>query len=88
MADVGTFYGLGIAVIFIGVLVVLIAIILISVSGTKGEGKVRGGGVVMIGPIPIIFGTNKKSLKTAMLLSLALTTLAVVAMAVYYFLFR
>jgi uncharacterized protein (TIGR00304 family) len=88
LADAGTLYGLGIAVIFIGVLVVLIAIILISVSGAKGEGKVRGGGVVMIGPIPIIFGTDRKSLKTVMLLSLALTILAIVAMAVYYFLFR
>ena len=28
------------------------------------KGKVQGAGVIMIGPIPIIFGTDKKSVKT------------------------
>jgi uncharacterized protein (TIGR00304 family) len=88
VVDAGTLYALGIALIFIGVLVIIVAIVLISVSGAKGEGRVRGGGVIMIGPIPVIFGTDKKSLKTVVLLSLALTVLAIVAMTVYYLLFR
>jgi uncharacterized protein (TIGR00304 family) len=86
--NAGTLYALGIALILIGVLVIIVAIVLISVRGTKGEGRVRGGGVIMIGPIPIIFGTDKKSLKTVVLLSVALTVLAIVAMTVYYLLFR
>jgi uncharacterized protein (TIGR00304 family) len=84
----GTLYALGIALIFIGVLVIIVAIALMSVGGAKGEGRARGGGVIMIGPIPIIFGTDRKSLKTVVLLSLALTVLAIVAMTVYYLLFR
>jgi uncharacterized protein (TIGR00304 family) len=88
VVDAGTLYASGIALIFIGVLVIIVAIVLISVSGAKGEGRARGGGVVMVGPIPIIFGTDKKSLKTVLLLSLALTVLAIVAMTVYYLLFR
>jgi uncharacterized protein (TIGR00304 family) len=88
LADAATLYGLGVAVILIGVLVVIVAIIFISISGVKGGGKVRGGGVVMIGPIPIIFGTDKKSLKTVMLLSLVIMVVAIAVMAVYYFLFR
>jgi uncharacterized protein (TIGR00304 family) len=86
--DAGILYALGIALILIGVLIIIVAIVLISVSGAKGEGKVRGGAVVMIGPIPIIFGTDKKSLKTVVLLSFALTVLSIVAVTIYYLLFR
>ena len=88
LLNAGTLYALGIALIFIGVLVIIVAIVMISVRGAKGEGRVRGGGVIMIGPIPIIFGTDRKSLKTVVLLSLVLTVLAIVAMTVYYLLFR
>lgn len=87
MTDAGVLYVLGIALVFVGVLIVIAAIILVSVSGAK-EGKVKAGGAVIIGPVPIIFGTDKKSLRTVLLLSLALTVLLVVAMVVYYLLFR
>jgi uncharacterized protein (TIGR00304 family) len=80
-----TLYALGIALIFIGVLIIIIAVVLLSVSGGE-RGKVKGGGAIIIGPIPIVFGTDKKSLKTVLLLSLALMVMLVVAMVVYYFL--
>jgi len=80
-------YALGIALIFVRVLIIVIAIILVSVSGGK-KGKVKGGGAIIIGPIPIIFGTDKKSLKTVLLLSLALTVMLIVAMVLYYLLLR
>jgi uncharacterized protein (TIGR00304 family) len=73
--------------IFVGVLVVIIAVVLLAFSGA-GRGKVKGGGAIIIGPIPIVFGTDKKSLKTVLLLSLALTVMLVVAMIVYYLLLR
>jgi uncharacterized protein (TIGR00304 family) len=82
-------YVLGFALILIGVFIIIIAVILISVSGTKkGKGKVKAAGVVMIGPVPIIFGTDKKSFKTVLTLSIALTVLLIAAMIVYYLLFR
>jgi uncharacterized protein (TIGR00304 family) len=87
MIDSAALYTLGIALIFVGVLIIVIAVILLSVSGS-GKGKVKGGGVVMIGPVPIIFGTDKKSLKTVLLLSLALTVMLVAAMVIYYLLLR
>ena len=80
-------YALGVALIFVGVLVIVVAVILLSVSGAK-KGKIKGGGVIIIGPVPIIFGTDTKSLKAVLLLSLALTVLLVVAMVVYYLLLR
>jgi uncharacterized protein (TIGR00304 family) len=85
--DAGVLYALGIALIFVGVLIIIVAVILLSVSGAK-KGKVKGGGAIIIGPVPIIFGTDEKSLKTVLLLSLALTVLLVVAMIVYYLLLR
>jgi uncharacterized protein (TIGR00304 family) len=85
--DAGALYALGIALVFVGVLIIIVAIILLSVSGAK-KGNVKGGGAIIIGPVPIIFGTDKKSLKTVLLLSLALTVLLVVVMILYYLLLR
>jgi uncharacterized protein (TIGR00304 family) len=85
--DSAALYALGIALIFVGVLIIVIAVILLSISGAK-KGKVKGGGAIIIGPIPIIFGTDKRSLKTVLLLSLALTVLLVVVMILYYLLLR
>jgi uncharacterized protein (TIGR00304 family) len=87
MADAGVLFAVGMALIFVGILIIVLAVLLLSVLGAK-KGKIRGGGAVIIGPVPIIFGTDKKSLKTVLLLSLALTVLLVVAMVVYYLLLR
>jgi uncharacterized protein (TIGR00304 family) len=85
--DSAVLYALGIALVFVGVLVIIIGVILVSGSGAR-KGKVKSGGAILIGPIPIIFGTDKKSLKTVLLLALALTVMLVVAMVVYYLLLR
>ena len=71
--------------ILAGVFIIILAVIMLSVR-SAGKGKVRGGGAVIIGPIPIIFGTDKKSLKTVVSLSLALTILLLVVMVVRYWL--
>ena len=41
---------------------------------------VRGGGIIMLGPIPIIIGSDSKSVQT-------LIILAIVLMLLYFFLF-
>ncbi len=87
MVDSAVLYALGLVLIFVGVAIIIIAVVLLSVSGAR-KGKVKGGGAILIGPVPIIFGTDKKSLKTVLLLSLALTVMLVVAMIVYYLLLR
>jgi uncharacterized protein (TIGR00304 family) len=84
--DANTFYSLGIALIFAGIVIILAAILLLIISNVKGEGKVRGGGAIIIGFIPIIFGTDKKSLKTILLLSLLLTILLILATIIIYLL--
>lgn len=44
----------------------------------KPEAGVRGGGIVMIGPIPIIFGTDIGALKIIMILAIVLMIIVVV----------
>jgi len=83
-----TFYGLGIALIFAGMLIVLIAIVLLLFSSIRKEGKARGGGAIIIGPFPIIFGTDKESVKTILLLSLVLTIFLIILVVVFYFVLR
>jgi uncharacterized protein (TIGR00304 family) len=87
MADADVIYALGMTLIFVGALIIMLAVFLLSVLSAK-KGKVKGGGAIIIGPIPIVFGTDKKSLKTVLLLSLALTVLLVAAIVIYYFLLR
>lgn len=87
MIDSAVLYALGVALIFVGVLLIVVAVVLLSVS-RAGKGKVKGGGAIIIGPVPIIFGTDSKSLKTVLLLSLALTVMLVVAIVLYYLLLR
>lgn len=84
--DTETLYGLGIALTFAGILVTLIAVILLFVSSVRrsGKGKVKGGGAIIIGPFPIIFGTDKESIKTVLLLSLTLTILLVIVTVIFY----
>ena len=52
------------------------------------KGKVKAAGVIMIGPLPIIFGTDKKTVKTVLLLALALTLAVIIAMIIYLWLLR
>lgn len=42
----------------------------------KAESKIRGGGVIMLGPIPIIFGSDKESAKAAIVLAIILMVLS------------
>ncbi len=86
--DAGTLYGLGIGLILAGMLVILVAIILLFLSSVRREGKVRGGGAIIIGPFPIIFGTDKESIKTVLLLSLTLTILLIIVMVIFYLMSR
>jgi len=87
--DVSVFYALGIALVAVGIIIIVTAIILASMRDAgKGKVKVKGAGVIMIGFIPIIFGTDKKSVKAVLALALALTITLVIAMVIYYWLLR
>lgn len=74
--------GLGILLIFLGFIVVFIGMALsMLTSGRRGsKGKVGGGGLIMIGPIPILFGTDKKWVGVMAILALAIIALYIISM--------
>lgn len=75
------------ALVVIGIIIIVAAIILASMNGAK-KGKVRGAGIIMIGPIPIVFGTDKKSVKNILVLALAITIMVLIITLLYYWLLR
>lgn len=66
----------GIALIFLGFVLAFVAAILFFIRGLRIGGKTRGGGVLLIGPIPIIFGSDKQSLIVAVVLAIVLMLIA------------
>jgi uncharacterized protein (TIGR00304 family) len=82
-------YAVCLALVVAGVVIIALALILATIRGTgKGKAGVKGAGVIMIGPIPIIFGTDKKSINAVLVLALVLTLALIIASIVYYFLLR
>ena len=61
--------------VFAGLGVIIIA--MLSEARTEGA-QVRGGGVVMVGPIPIIFGSDTKWESVAIVLAIVLVLLTLV----------
>jgi uncharacterized protein (TIGR00304 family) len=77
---------LGFLIVFIGMLIILAGVFSAAYQSWKTGGgsvekpdtRVRGGGVIMIGPIPIIFGSDVGAVKIVILLAIALMLLAFV----------
>ena len=61
--------------VFAGLGVIIIA--MLSEARTEGA-QVRGGGVVMVGPIPIIFGSDMKWATVAIVLAIILVLLTLI----------
>ena len=87
MLDSSLLYSVGFALVFIGILILILATVLMTAKSQR-KGKVKSAGIIVVGPVPIIFGSDKKSVKTILVLSVALTVLIVAAMIIYYFLLR
>jgi len=86
--DQALFNMLGLMLVFTGFVITLIAVLLWIFMTVKRGGKVRGGGAVIIGPFPIVFGTDKESVKVILLLSITLIVLLLVFMAFSYYAFK
>ncbi len=69
---------IGLLLIFIGFILVFIGIIVSA--GSSGKGRVEGGGVIIIGPIPVVFGSNTR-------IALILLILAIILVVLIYVLF-
>lgn len=85
--DTSTLYTLGFFLAVTGVVIVVITVLLILLSGT-GKAKTRGAGVIMIGPIPIVFGTDKESVKKVLILAITLSVVMIILTIVMHFMSR
>lgn len=66
---------LGIVMLFLGLILIFIGSF---ISFSEGTSKVEGGGVILIGPIPIIFGTSSKAAVLAAVLAVVIMILAII----------
>jgi uncharacterized protein (TIGR00304 family) len=91
MATLGELLSLlGIFILVVGIVLVIVGVISVIArrssrrngdkegEGKRNEGKVRAGGVVIVGPIPVIFGTDWKTLVIAVIA--AITFIVIYAM--------
>jgi uncharacterized protein (TIGR00304 family) len=75
---------LGFLIVLIGMLVIIAGIFSMvyqswkigSVGEEKQEPTVRGGGVILIGPIPIVFGSDAGAVKVALIMAIVVMILA------------
>ncbi len=68
----------------IGFILILLGIVLMVVHSMRyrGEERVKSemGGVVLIGPLPIVFGTSERIARITILLAIALMALVIIIM--------
>jgi len=82
-------WSVGLTLVFVGFAIAFIAVVLLFLRGFKNKGgRVRGGGAVIIGPVPIIFGTDKESVKIILVLSIILIALLLVLTVLWSDIFR
>jgi len=79
---------LGFIVVFLGFAIAFVAVLLMAIRGGRAGGKVKGGGAILIGPIPIVFGTDRESMKIVLILAIILTVILVAITVVPWILLR
>ena len=73
---------IGLVLIVLGFVLAFAAAILLA-RGNKGAGgQTRGGGILLIGPFPIIFGTDRKHVEILVVLAIILIALVLVFMLI------
>jgi uncharacterized protein (TIGR00304 family) len=72
---------IGIGIVIVGFVVVFFATAMSGTSSEDGEKRteVRGGGIIMIGPIPIIFGSDAKWASAAIVLAIVLIVIVLLS---------
>ena len=58
--------------------IALAAFAVLASSSRRGKLRARGGAVVIVGPFPIVFGTDTQSAKVLLILAIILVSLLIV----------
>ncbi|MCI2415118.1 MAG: TIGR00304 family protein [Candidatus Aramenus sp.] len=78
---------LGILLIFLGFLIVFLSVIYEALKNSEGNEEKRetkAGGIILIGPIPIVFGSNKEIAKWMIVVALIITAILVALYVLAY----
>ena len=87
MDDFTILYLLGASLVLIGIFILLLATVLMTTFRNK-KNHAKTAGVVIIGPIPVIFGSDRQSVKTILVLSILLTAFLLAFLFFYHFVWR
>jgi uncharacterized protein (TIGR00304 family) len=72
----------GNTIVTVGILVIIIGFILIftgtALQSSSKTSDVKTGGVILIGPIPIIFGSDKGTIVTAVIMAIILMIIVLI----------
>jgi uncharacterized protein (TIGR00304 family) len=60
----------GLLLVIVGFLLALVAAIFLAVKSRGSSSQTRSAGILLIGPIPIIFGSDRNSVRTLMILAI------------------
>jgi uncharacterized protein (TIGR00304 family) len=66
---------IGLMLVIFGFILAIIAAFVLAVRRRQGTTEARGGGVLLVGPIPIIFGSDRGSTKALLILAIVLMAL-------------
>lgn len=77
---------IGFILIILGFVLAFIAAILLAVKNRGTSGQTRSAGILLIGPIPIIFGSDKQSARVLMVLAILLIAIVLIFMLLPNFL--
>jgi uncharacterized protein (TIGR00304 family) len=62
----------GLLLVVLGFILAFVAVILLAIRSRGTSGQTRGAGILLIGPFPIVFGSDRESVRTLMILAIVL----------------
>lgn len=65
-----------------GVILMVLSSLRERAGGGEERGRVEGGAVIVVGPIPIVLGTSERITKSLMILAVVLLIVSVIAFIV------
>ncbi|MEM1612366.1 MAG: DUF131 domain-containing protein [Desulfurococcaceae archaeon] len=68
---------LALIIVLVGMLLIVLSIIGRSEEIERGEKRVEGGGVIIVGPLPIVIGTSQRAALALIILALVLFVVVV-----------
>ncbi len=68
-----------VSLVLFGTFLIIAGLMLLAL---KNKGKVEGGALIMIGPIPIVLGSSPRVIKALIILGVALFLIILLAMVV------